>query len=202
MSARLLRRSASRPARARRLPERRRPAARRSTRARAAAGRTAASTASSSPCRSRTRPATAPSSGSRPTARWPTASTGTPSSASSSSVRPQLAHLKIALLADWRLLDQGPAAARVPRARARIRAPTDCSFTACRRACVPRYYESRAGGRPADRDHVLLELAARGDRRGGRQRLRLHLPRFGVRQERDGRPARPQRARAGPPDTA
>ena len=96
------------------------------------------------------------------------------------SVRPQLAHLKIALLADWsysikdlpvrefveRVQGAGADGLLVHGMPPRLRA---------------RLLRDRSGRRPADRDHVLLELAAGRHRRGGRQRLGLHLSRVGVR---------------------
>ena len=133
----------------------------------------------------------------RPRAR-PTASTGTPSSTSSRDVRPQLSHLKIALLADWSYsikdLPLREFLERVQGAGRRRAAGPRPAAAAARRSI----YETAARRRPADRHDVLLELGAAGHRGGGRARLGLHLPRLRVRAERDGRAARSQRARAGP----
>ena len=168
----LLRRSASRQARARRLPERRRPAARRLSRARAAARRLPRRLPRARRAVPELAERRAGHPRSRPAARSPTASTATRSSASSS-VRPQLNHLKIALLADWRhSVKDLPLPEFLERVHGGRRRAARSRHAA---ALAPRLLRDRARRRPADRDDVLLELAARGDRRGCRQRLGLHL---------------------------
>ena len=102
------------------------------------------------------------------------------------------------------LLDQGPAGARVRRARAGRRAPTVCSSTACRRGCAPSTTRpQRTVGQPivttcysSSQPAVIEEAADNGS-------AYIYLV-VGVRAKRNRRAARPQRAgrRSGDPARA
>ena len=99
------------------------------------------------------------------------------------------------------LLDQADCRCASSSSACTEQAPTACWSTGCRRGCAP-LLRDRRGGRPADRHHLLRDVGARRDRGGRRARLGLHLPGLRLRQERNRRAARPQRAGAGPGDHA